>query len=348
MNDRTTPTGRYKVPTIRDVAARAGVAPATVSNVITGRRRVAPHLRDQVMEAVDALGYRPNQVAASLRLQQTQTIGIVVPNLSNPFFADLVRRLEELAAQQAYQVLLVGTNETTTQEAERISALLSRRIDGLIVSPTSDDASAINAARLGGPPIVLVDRGFGAENFDTVGADNADAAYRGTRYLIELGHRDIALVTIAGDLANIRERVDGYRQALADTGLVSRKRICAGGLTIDSCRAATERELARRDPPTAIFCTGYAAILGAIKATQAAGLSIPQDISLLGFDDSDWMTVLRPHISTLSQPVDDMAATAWNLLNARLSGEVEGYLRVRLPCRLEVRESTAPPAGRGG
>jgi LacI family transcriptional regulator len=346
LSDRAPPTGRYRVPTIRDVAARAGVAPATVSNVITGRRRVAPHLQVQVLDAVEALGYRPNRVAASLRLQQTQTIGIVVPNLSNPFFADLVRRLEELAAKEAYQVLLVGTNETTSQEAERISALLSRRIDGLIVSPTNDDASAISAARVGGPPIVLVDRGFGTENFDTVGADNSEAAYRGTRYLIELGHRDIALIVIAEDLSNIRERVDGYRQALADAGLASHARVCAGGLTIDSCQAATERELARRDPPTAIFGTGYAAILGAFKAAQSGGLAIPQDVSLLGFDDSDWMTVLRPHVSTLGQPVEEMASTAWSLLNARLSGAVEGYLRVRLPCRLEVRESTAPPRAR--
>jgi LacI family transcriptional regulator len=343
MTDRVVSPGRYKVPTIRDVAARAGVAPATVSNVITGRRRVAPHLRSQVLEAVEALGYRPNQVAASLRLQQTRTIGIVVPNLSNPFFADLVRRLEELAAKQAYQVLLVGTNETATQEGERISALLSRRIDGLIVSPTNDDTSAFSETGLGGPPVVLVDRGFGAENFDTVGADNVDAAYRGTRYLIQLGHRDIALIVIAGNLSNISERVDGYRQALAEAGLSARERVCAGGLTIDSCRAAVDGELARADRPTAIFGTGYAAVLGAIKAVQAVNLTIPHDISLLGFDDSDWMTVLRPYVSTLSQPVEAMAATAWKLLNARLAGDAADFQRVRLPCALEVRESTAPP-----
>ena len=165
-----------KPPTIRDVAELASVAPATVSNVLTGRRPVAEDRKQRVLAAVAQLGYRPNHLAASLRRQETRTIGIVIPDLTNPFFAALVHRVEELAAESDYQILLMSSNEDTEQEAHRVDVLLARQTDGLIIAPARDDLSAFAASAADLPPTVLVDRGFGLPGFDTICADNFDAA----------------------------------------------------------------------------------------------------------------------------------------------------------------------------
>jgi LacI family transcriptional regulator len=341
-------TGRRTVPTIRDVATRAGVATATVSNVLTGRRPVAEMLRRVVLDAVAELGYERNHLAASLRLQRSRSVGIVVPDLTNPFFAELVRRIEELAARSELQILLVDSNEEPAQEKARIRALLARRIEGLILVPTEDDVSALLSDRRH-PPTVLVDRGLELDGFDSVGADNEAAGYDGCRHLLDLGHRDIALLATADALGNVRDRIAGYRRALAEAGLADRARVVIGGPSIEGSRAAIEAVLRRRDRPSAIFATAYVGTLGAIQAIRAVELAFPEDVSLLGFDDFDWMTVLKPYVSTIRQPVADMAVHAWRCLSARTEGrEARGSTRIRLPCTLAVRESTRPVSRAAG
>jgi LacI family transcriptional regulator len=328
------------VPTMRDVAERAGVAPATVSNVLSGRRQVRQELRDRVTAAIAATGYRPNQLASSLRRMRTDTVGIVVPDLTNPFFAALVHRLEDLAAEDGYQILLCGSNEDEAREQDRLQTLLSRQIDGLVMAPARDETAALQANRARLPPTVLMDRGFGQIDFDTVTADNTDAAARGCAHLIGLGHRDIAFVVTSPDLDNMRERIEGYRAALVAAGLAGRARILVGGFTIEGCRGVIEQELLRAEPPSAIFAANYVATLGAVKAIRALDLDFPGEVSLLGFDDTDWMTVLRPYLSVIAQPVPAMADAVWSLLRERL-GDPQGPRRhLRLPCTLTVREST--------
>src|SRR3546814_5778789 len=184
--------GRETGPTIRDVAARAGVSTATVSNVLSGTRHVGPERRQRVLDAIERLDYRPNGIAASLRSQRSRVVGVVVPDITNAFFAGIVHRMEELAAGSGYQVMLVNSNEDPAQERERVRALLSRRADGLIVIPAGDAFEAramIDAERIG---LVVVDRGVDLTGVDTIGADNRQAADQGTRHLLELGHREIA------------------------------------------------------------------------------------------------------------------------------------------------------------
>jgi LacI family transcriptional regulator len=333
-----------KPPTIRDVAELAAVAPATVSNVLTGRRPVAEDRKQRVLAAVAQLGYRPNHLAASLRRQETRTIGIVVPDLTNPFFAALVHRIEELAAEADYQILLMSSNEDTEQEAHRVQVLLARQTDGLIIAPARDDLSAFAHSAADLPPTVLVDRGFGLSGFDTIAADNYDAAKRGCQHLLSLGHVDIVLVVSDTSLANIADRIAGYRDALSEAGIAGRARVVVGGFTVDGCRGAIEQELRRADGPTAIFSAAYIATLGAIKAIRALDLEFPDNVSLLSFDDSDWMTALRPYVSAVAQPVEEMAAASWRLLKQRLTGTGGDVARVRLPCSLQVRESTRPPS----
>lgn len=326
--------------TVKDVAARAGVATATVSNVLTGRRQVGAELRERVLAAIEALGYRPNQLASSLRSARSNTIGILVPDLTNPFFAALVHRLEDLAADDGYQILLAGSNEDENREADRLETLLSRQIDGLILAPARDDTSALTGFGTRLPPTVMMDRGFGHQGFDTVTADNAAAVREGCRHLIDLGHRDIAFAITSPALANMRERIEGYRTALAEAGRSGRERIIAGGFSIDGCRAALEQELRRAEPPTAIFAANYVATLGAVKAIRGLDLEMPRQVSLLAFDETDWMTVLRPYLSAVAQPVEEMAEQVWSLLTDRLKHNDAPCRHIRLPCRLAVREST--------
>ena len=333
-----------RVPTIRDVARRAGVAMATVSNVLTGRRPVAEDRRRRVLEAVAALGYQPNLLASGLRRRRTATIGIVVPDLTNPFFAAMVQRIEGLAAAGGYQVLLVDSTNDPAREEERTRALLARRIDGLVFAPTEDALPPIRGLEPGGVPMVIVDRTIADGGYDTVLADNVDACERGCRHLLDLGHRDIALLVPRDHLANIRERIEGYRRALAAAGLAAREHVVIGGSDAESCRGALEPELRRRERPSAIFAAAYESTLGAIRAIRAVDLAFPDRIALLGFDDFDWMRVLRPYISTVAQPIDALGAEAWRLLSARLRGESAPPARLRLPCTLQIRESSPPPA----
>jgi LacI family transcriptional regulator len=338
------------VPTMRDVAARAGVAPATVSNVLSGRRPVGQELRDRVTAAIAATGYRPNQLASSLRRMRTDTVGIVVPDLTNPFFATLVHHLEDLAAEDGYQILLVGSNEDEAREDDRLQTLLSRQVDGLIIAPVRDETAALATYRPRLPPTVLMDRGFGHADFDTVTADNSEAVRLGCLHLVGLGHRDIAFVATSPSLDNMRERIDGYRAALAAAGLADRARILAGGFDVEGCRAVVEQELLRAEPPSAIFAATYDATLGAVKAIRALDLDFPGAVSLLGFDDTDWMTVLRPYLSVIAQPVAAMADAVWTLLRERQTDRDASYRHLRLPCTLTVRESTQraalPPKAR--
>lgn len=339
MTERPNVPHNVRRPTIRDVAQRAGVAPGTVSNVLTGRKPVTNPLRRSVLEAVEALGYRANQLASNLRMQQTWSIGVVAPDLTNPFFASLIQHIEHLAGRDGYQILLMSSHEDEEENAERIRALIARQVDGLIIAPSVDEIGGL-LDTLNGPPTVVVDRALKNSACDTIASDNFAGTYEGCRYLLQLGHRDIAFLATSDALENIRERVEGFRAALRDAGAADRGRVIFGGLSIDSCRSAIEQELRRADRPTAISCAAYVATLGAVKAIRAVDLDFPHDISLLGFDDADWMTAVRPYISTVEQPLYAMAAQAWTTLRARLNGSKDPALDIRLQCNLRIREST--------
>ncbi len=331
-------------PTIRDVAARAGVSVATASNVANGNRPVGEASRRRVLEAIEDLGYRVDRAASALRGASTRLVGMVVPDITNVFFASLVHGVEALAERDGYDLLLVSTSEDAAIEKRRVEALIGRRIDGLIAVPASDASMASLAA--GGarlPPTVLLDRGEDSQGFDTVRADCDSGGYEAARHLIGLGHRDIAVLAHSEHLRNIAERIAGCRRALGEAGLAGRERIVCGGHDLDSLRAAIEMELHRADRPTAIFALTNVCALAALKAARGLGLEIPGDVSIAGFDDFDWMLALRPYLTTVAQPVDGFAASAWRLLTCRMGGAATHPAEsILLPCALKVRESTGP------
>ena len=222
---------------------------------------------------------------------------MVVPDITNVFFASLVHGVEALAERDGYDLLIVSTSEDAAKERRRVEALVARRIDGLIVVPASDDSMAAfgdgaENSRL--PPAVLIDRGAEAPGFDTVCADCFAGGYAAARCLIDLGHRDIAILAHSKRLHNVEQRIAGARSALIEAGLEERERVIHGGQDLESLRGAIELELQRADRPTAIFALTNVCALASIKAARGLGLDIPGDVSIVGFDDFDWMSALGP------------------------------------------------------
>ena len=330
-------------PTIRDVAYRAGVSPATVSNVLGGTRGVRSDSRALVIQAATALGYKSNHMASSLRRGNTRTIGVVVPNLANEFFSGLVTHWEAEAAKAGYEILVVASEDDIATETRRIQSVIARRVDGILIAPALDTFGSPG----GGfpkylPPTVLVDRGFGHQKFDTVSSDNLDAGYLGTQHLIKLGHRDIAVLTSADSHFHLRKRVEGYRKALAEAGLSGRERLVIGGRSVEACHDAIERELRRPDRPTAIFATTFFSTLGTIKAIHSLGIAFPGDISLVAFEHSEWMTAVRPYLTAVAQQSEQLASQSWRVLMERIARPGAKRQRVTIPVHLSIRESAQP------
>ena len=342
---RREPTPGRSSPTIRDVARRAGVSPGTVSNVLIGVRGVRPDSRLSVMKAAEALGYKSNHMASSLRRGHTRTIGVVVPDLANEFFSGLVTQWEAQAANAGYEILVVSSGDRPETETRRIQSLIARRVDGLLIAAARDNFGAAPGFPASLPPAVLVDRASGHKRFDTVTSDNVAAGYEGTNHLIKLGHRDILLLTSAESQVHLRDRVKGYRKALEEAGLARRERLVIGGSTVESCRAAVERELGRPARPTAIFATTFFATLGAIKAIHALDIALPRDISLVAFEHSEWMTVFQPHLTAVAQRREDLAANSWSVLMDRIGSPAAKLRRVKIPINLSIRDSARPLAG---
>ena len=270
---------------------------------------------------------------------------MVVPDIANVFFAGLVHGVEALAERDGYDLLIVSAGEEAAKERRRVEALIDRRIDGLIIVPVADDSMADFKRGAAGsrlPPAVLIDRGAGAP---------APTPFAPIARRPDMRRRDISLTsdTATSPCSPTRSASTTSNSASRAAGAPSAKRASRGGLLIyggqdlESLRGAIEVELNRADRPSAVFALTNVCALASIKAAGGLGLEIPGDLSIVGFDDFDWMSALRPYLTTVAQPVDDFASAAWRLLMRRLKGEAaSGVERIELPCTLKARELTGP------
>ncbi len=334
-----------RTPTIKDVAARAAVSTATVSHVVNATGRASAKTREKVLKAIEDLGFRPNGNAASLRNRRSRLVGLVIPSITNAFFAQMASEFEKQAIAGGYDLVIVTSGEDQARERERIEALLSRQLEGLIVYPASDHGIGGGLDCRGLPATVLMDRGLDLADFDTVGLDNENSGYRAGRALTDLGHRKVAVLLPDVELAPSRDRASGIERALTEAGAKSGFRVLVGGHTIDGGRSAIEQELRREDRVTAIVAATNVATLGAIKAIQSLQLAMPRDISLIGFDDFDWMTALRPYVSAVAQPTEQLARHAWDLLVSRIEGRSPAAVQhLTFSGDLRIRESSGRPS----
>jgi LacI family transcriptional regulator len=332
------------LPTLRDVADAAGVSVGTASKVLSGSPGVSAERVGRVWEAARRIGYRRNGIAADLRRGRPSSIGFVLPDLTNQFFVDIARALENHALQHGYRLILAHADEDPERETERIRFVMSRQVAGMIIIPCSGYQHAIDEARECNVPLVMADRVDDTFPANTVTTNSRGASIDGTAHLIALGHRRIAFLVNTLDLVNSRERADGYIQAMRDAHLDGCIEVVECGMTATEIHAATLEVLSGSVRPTALFAAGNVTTLGALRAVRDADLRIPDDISLLSFDDAPWMSVLRPYLTSIRQPVEAIGHAIWQLMLKLLNGEQgEHDERVHLSFKAEllVRESTA-------
>jgi LacI family transcriptional regulator len=324
--------------TVRDVAQAAGVSQATAARALGGYGYASPAVRERVAEAAERLGYTPNGVAKALVSRATLTVGVVVGDIENPFFARAARGLSDVFDAAGYTVLLANADEDPERERRALQALLARRVDGLVIVPAPGTRAAdVTAAE---PPIVQLDRAVRGLAADAVMVENAAGAVLAVRHLVSLGHRRIGLVSDSPQIGSSGERISGYRRGLREAGMeVDDSLISLGGSTLADGQAAAAALLARPDRPTAVFTANNFMTHGMLLAARDAGLRIPDDLALVGFDDLDWTTIVDPPLTVVSQPVGELGRAAAERLLERIGGDDSPTRRIRLPAELIVRGS---------
>ncbi len=340
---------RHVSVTLKDVARHANVGQATAARALGSYGRINPATRDRVLAAADELGYRTNALARSMVTRSTRTLGLVVSDIENFFFARIARAVTDVARAQGYDVLLLNTDENVEREIEAVRVLFEKRVDGIIVVPCSSTESGHLVPLLERHiPIVLLDRPIAGVAADTVLVNNFAASWRAVNYLTTLGHRRIGLLTGGVTTTTGAERLAGYRQALADVGVTDVDRwirISDGSRSNAQSRTAQLLDLPAAIRPTAVFATDSIITAGTLFAIQARDLEMPAEISLVGFDDVDWMSMVRPRITVVEQPVYTLGKQAAERLISRLTAE-EDEIQPRhysLETDLIVRDSCAPP-----
>ncbi len=340
----------YRKPTRKrvtrdDVAARAGVTPSTVSYVVNnGPRSVSTAARERVLKAIDELGYQPSDIARSLRSQRSMTLGLVIPNTANPFYADVARAVEEVGFEHGYTVFLCHSSHLPERERRYAEMLRAKHVDGAIFHPTTADLRPLALLSQAGIQAVVLERSV--PGFHCFVADERHGGYLATHHLLSLGHRRIGCIVRTGDLTSSAARVEGYRAALAEAGLPLDERLTVESDFGFAAGAAAVRQLLQLpDRPTALVTHNDIIAIGAIKATVDSGLRVPADLSVVGYDDIAQAAYAVPALTTIAYPKHRMGRAAAKLLLSLLADEETlPPATIVLPVQLVVRDSTAPPS----
>jgi DNA-binding LacI/PurR family transcriptional regulator len=322
------------------VARLAKVSTATVSRVVNNYPHINEATRKRVLKAMRQLNYQPNRVARRLRMKRTQTIGLIVADITNPYYAEMIQSIEEIAYANQYGMLLCNTNEDPEKEKSYIDLLLNEQVAGIVISPVDEDyeLSALHLAH--NTPIVAIDRRLNRMAVDTVLVKNEQGAREATEYLVRLGHQRIGLIAGPSRLTTARERRAGYEKALIEHGLKLDKDLIKMGnfKQVSGYEKAVEL-LTMARPPSAIFVTNNLMTLGALNAIHAKGLKIPDDFSILGFDDLSWAPSLNPPLTTVAQPTYELGRNAAELLFRRITNGNGTPVEINLPPTLIIRDS---------
>lgn len=331
------------MPTIVEVARLARVSIATVSNVIRGSKKVSPELQERVREAIRELNYSPNEIARSLKVRQTRMLGMVLPDITNPFFPDVIRGAEDSAYERGYFLMTANTDEKIGKERRILSALRSYRVDGiLLASAPGSDASHILNTIQAGVSIVCLDRTVAGAKTDAVLLDNVRGGQECVRHLIQAGHRRIAIITGPLSLQTGSERLRGYEEALreADIG-VRHELILEGDFRQESGYRLGKELVRRRAKPTAVLVCNGVMTVGVLQALEEGNLDCPGDIALATFDDLALDRSFHPHLTAVVQPGYEIGARAATILMDRIEGKLaKEPIVVRVAPTLIVREST--------
>lgn len=339
------------MPTLVEVATRAGVSIGTVSNVIRGTARVSPKLRERVVAAIRELEYYPGIVANNIGIKQTCMLGMILPDITNPFFPGIMRGAEDRAYERGYLLVTANTDERIEREREVVSALRSRRVDGILLAAASgNDSRHIRAAIEVGIAVVCFDRAIADLDTDAVLLDNVRGSQRCVRHLIRSGYRNIAIITGPLGLQSARERFQGYQDALQEQEIEFTRSLVQEGDYHKESGYKLGKKLARMvKRPSAIFVCNGVMTLGVLEAFDKMGIRCPEDIALATVDDLAAGGSVHPSLTTVVQPSYEIGSRAATILMDRVEGKLNGATQViRIAPTLRVGESTVPARGAGG
>ena len=336
--------------TISDVAKRAGVSAMTVSRVINNSGYISQATRTRVEMAIAELGYVPNVLGRQLRSKQTKMLALVLSDITNPFFTTIARGVEDVAGARGFSVMFCNTDESEAEESQYLLMLVQRQVDGVLLVPANSSGTSLRMLASHHVPVVVIDRRVEGRHVDSVGTDSVAGAHALTRHLIELGHRRIAILTGRPSVSTSIDRVAGFRRALAEAGIeLDERLVLYGEFNYGEFNQADGARMARQvvaldPPPTAIFAANNFIAFGAMRALREAGIRVPDDISIVAFDDLPPEWVADPFLTVMVQPAYEIGRRAAELMLERLGPVRPADGReVLLPSELVVRRSSAAP-----
>lgn len=344
---------KKKHATLADIATSAGVTPMTVSRVVNGNGYVSSETRERVLRAVNAMNYRRNGLARGLKRQRTDTVGLVLGDIANPFAAELARAVRAVMSAKGYNVFICVSEHSAREDLAAFEALADHRVDGCVVATRANKLGNDRLVEMieGGIPVVLIGRDFRHPNADLIAADNLRGGYDATKHLIQLGHKNIGFIGVTLTSGVGLKRFQGYLEAMREHGLGVDDRAIVGrtddgeqwpGYSTEAIgHEGMKRLLALRKRPTAVFARNDFTAIGAISAAKEAGLSIPHDIAIVGYDDVPLAAHTSPPLTTVRQPTREQGRIAAELLLRRMeSGEPPVREERVMECELVVRAST--------
>ncbi len=328
--------------TIYDVAREANVSMATVSRVVNGNPNVKPTTRKKVLEAIDRLGYRPNAVARGLASKKTTTVGVIIPDISSIFYSELARGIEDIATMYKYNIILSNSDQNTDKELHLLNTMLGKQVDGIVFMGGNITDVHVEEFKRSPVPIVLAASVEEQAQTPSVNINYEQAIYDSVQLLVEKGHKRIAFVSgpMSEPINSVR-KLAGYKRALEEAGIAFDDALVAeGDYSYDSGIEALAHLLEQSDKPTAVIAATDEMALGVIHGAQDRGVSIPEDLEVIGFDNTRLSLMVRPQLTTVVQPTYDIGAVAMRLLTKLMNKEQVDDQIVELPHRIEERQST--------
>lgn len=330
--------------TMKDIAQKTGLGLATISKYMNGGN-VLEKNRIAIESAIEELDYTVNEFARGLKTNRSKTVGVVIPQLNNIFMTSIITSVEDVLRRHGYGILVTDTGKDAEREEEAIRFLLRKKVDGLFIIATSKEVKVLDMVLKNQIPVVVVDRKIERleGTADMVLVENFQAAKKTVQYLIDMGHRKIGILIGSRETYTSRRRMDGYREALMENGIPIRESwIATADFTVQGGYESTKRLLKEKEPITALFATNYEMTLGALLALNEKGISIPEQISLIGFDNPDLAKAMRPKLTLVSQPIEEIGKSAAKLLLERMEGRETGSGKtIVLSANLEEGASVA-------
>ncbi len=328
--------------TIYDVAREANVSMATVSRVVNGNPNVKPTTRKKVLEAIERLGYRPNAVARGLASKKTTTVGVIIPDISNIFYAELARGIEDVATMYKYNIILSNSDQNKEKEMHLLNTMLGKQVDGIVFMSENITEEHVAEFKKSPVPIVLAASFDNQGTIPSVNINYEQGAYDATKHLLDKEHTRIAFVSGQSEHAAAEvKKLQGYKRALEEAGVAfDEELVVEGDYTYDSGIEAFDKLWELQDKPTAVFVSSDEMALGIIHGAQDKGVHIPNDVEVIGFDNTRLALMIRPQLSTVVQPMYDIGAVAMRLLTKYMNKETVEDHTVILPHRIQFRKST--------